>query len=236
MFKVHHVTHMEPITHECYVYYYQQENMEKLVFQDQLAGMSSLQKILMQITKSLNSRSQLTALSQDKFSDTSPLSLPSLPRSHLEQLAACHNLCTFTFMYAWAPTSFLVQWLTARGRELAEDDRLLLAENDLEGLTTKEVIDACLRRGILTNGVYATLVLQTGSEEEDEDGGDGDEKVDTNEEDISRLMMQNWDLEVLRDRLRQWVSVASVIDTPTPQKNISFYVHATALGLFVQKC
>ena len=214
----------------------QQENLEKTVFQDKLVGIESVQTVVTQFSKALHNLPLLSALHEDSFADSSSLSLNSLPRSHLEQLAACHNLCTFTFLYSWSPTSFLVKWLTVRGHELVEDDRLLVMEGDLDNLTTKEVIEACLRRGILTKGVYATLVLQTDAEEdEDADGGNGDANVDTGDEDITKLMKDNWDTAVLRKRLRQWVSVVSMTDNLKFQKNISFYLHASALGLLVQK-
>ena len=244
MYFMHHTT-----TPYLFCILFQQENLEKNVFQKQSAGIEPLQSIVTQISKAaVSNPPQLHTLSRQLFSDTGDLALTHLSREHLEQLAACHNLCAFTFLYSWSPSSFLVKWLTNRAQELREDDRLLSLEGDIDNLSTKEVIDACLRRGILTKGVYATLVVETGEEEEDGDGGDGDDNVDTSDSDIARLMADNWDVDLLRERLRCWVGVVSELEAssespPSPpppsasrrQENLSFYVHASALGLLVRK-
>ena len=205
-----------------------------MVYQDQLTHSESLQSVAAQIKHSLDQDSAvpLNDVHLETFADSSSLALSSLPRVHLEGLCACHNLCSLTFLYSWAPTSLLVKWLTARGHELIADDFLLLTEGDLENLTSHEVIDACLRRGILPRGVYGALVLQSGEEEED---GDEEENTDTTEEDIVKLMQSNWDIDMLRERLREWVGVVSRVDSSSLENNVSLYVHASALGLFVRK-
>lgn len=221
-----------------HIKYREQENLERNVFQDNLlGGNNSLQSVVVSVSKSLNSPLRLNSLCQDAFSDMGSFSLSSLKREQIEQLAACHNLCSFSFIYTCSPTSLLVKWLTIRSQELLADDHMLLAEGDMDKLSNKEVIDACLRRGILTQGVYAKLVLETGAEDEDDDGG-GNENVDTSEEDIAQLMASNWDVDVLRERLRQWVGVVSSVESlssPHCHSTSSLYMHASALGLFVQK-
>ena len=197
-----------------------QENMEKLVFQKQLARNDAFKNAL------------------DRNSQKTYPNLSDLPREQLEQLAACHNLCSFTFMYSWSPTSLLVKWLTARGEELIQDDLLLLEEGGeeyVDRLTPREVVDACLRRGILTPGEYAKVVLQTGAEEDEmepEQGTDVLNEVDTTEADIAELLSSNWDVDHLRKRLRQWMRLVSSEDGIfTSDQNLSIYIHASALGM-----
>ena len=179
----------------------------------------------------------LSALLRNVFSDSGSLALQSLPRDHLEQLAASHNICAFTFLYSWSPTSLLVKWLTARGHELIQDDLLLLAEgsNSIDELATHEVIDACLRRGILSSGVYANLVLQNGTEEDEEDKDadeNEDETNDTTDQDIVNLLKSNWDEEKEREKLRQWISTVSRVDGLLSfNQNVSLYLHSSTLGL-----
>lgn len=215
----------------------QQDNMEKIVLQDELRSSELLKSFVTSVSQSLNNPSKLRALKQEAFSGSIPKALESFPREHLEKLSACHGLCTFTLLYSWSPTSMLVKWLAARGQELAQDDRLLLSES-LEGggvaaLSASEVVDACQRRGILPHGVYAQLVLKTGTQEEEQEG-EGDEII--SEADITRMLKGNWDVEALRHKLLEWVTVSEQSGCAGDSDGVSaLYVHASALGLFVKK-
>lgn len=179
-------------------------------------------------------RIDFCSLSSLESFSTGSLSLSNVSRDQLEQLAACHNLCAFTLLYSWAPSSLLVRWLNDRGRELLEDDLLLLEEDDIDGLTTLEVVDACLRRGILSKGLHAQSVLESGTDE-DEDESESSESA------IEELLASNWDISELRDRLQQWARVVASVSClrdsaiPLSERNISLYVHASALGIFASR-
>ena len=206
--------------------------MEKCVHQEKLSRYQSLHDALAQIKNFVDDPNRLNRSVQNSFATEGALALTNLSREHLECLAACHDLCSFSFLYRWSPRSSLTQWLLSRGRELIKDDELLIREKNIDGLTTTEVVDACLRRGILSKGVYATLVLKTGIESDDDDATD--ESMKAKDDNIPELIEKNWDIDLLKKRLKQWVEVVSIMKNIKRDNFTSFYLHASALGLLVK--
>ena len=129
----------------------------------------ALQRSISELISSLDDVTALHTLQQETFGESAPLSLVDLSREHLTQLAKCHSLCAIDMMYSWTPTSILTKWLTVRAQELILDDHLLHTEGEagIQALSEREVVDACLRRGILSKGVYAKAVLERGVEDEE---------------------------------------------------------------------
>lgn len=181
-----------------HVVYREKENIEKLAHQDRL----------IQLIKS-----------QQRIIDANDLN--NLSREHIEALAACHGLCAFRFLYSYLPKSSLVKWLTEVSNELRADDKLLHVEG-MSTLSEEEVVDACMRRGLLDRGLFAKHVAEQGQGKDDDDEkivGDGE---------IPGLLKRNWDVEALRNKLEYWVKVASKQSTA----NDSVYAHASALGMW----
>lgn len=201
--------------------YVNQEIASRLASRQQLTFESHIPKLEAIFQKPLE-RDVDVAMLIAQFTESSNGSLKCLPKSHGVHLSICNQLCTLPRLYSSGSLTNHIKWLTERAEEISRDD-VLLQHEGVASLDDKELILACLRRGLFRSGDCREKFLSS-----DEADTDPDDSWDDPGAIVNHC---EWSPADLRNRLQQWLDFSRRVHAVPPHRHPSLLVHAIAVGI-----
>jgi hypothetical protein len=222
-------------TDKDFVVYVNQEIASRIAAREQLTFESHIPKLEVIFRKPFERDSDIATLISH-FAASANGSLTCLPKSHGVHLSICNQLCTLPQLYSSGSLTNHIKWLTVRAEEISRDDSLLRQEG-LGSLDGRELVLACLRRGLFerTDCRDKFLDANEADGEIDDSGGGAGEEADGQDGGGAVLAMGEWSPTDLQDRLQQWLDFSARVHAVPPYVHPSLLLHAIALGIPMRK-